>query len=105
MAKSVAIYGGGFKPPTKGHFEVTFEPVPTPILATKTEQLPRQIELYQNYPNPFNPTTTISYQLPFRGQVTLTVFDLAGRKISELVNQNQPAGTHRVKFAGNGLAS
>ena len=66
---------------------------------------PENFMLAQNFPNPFNPSTTISYQLAAIGPVKLTLFDLTGRKISELVNQNQPAGFYQLKFNGNGLAS
>jgi len=66
---------------------------------------PENFFLGQNFPNPFNPLTTITYQLPAEGWVTLTLYDLTGRKISELVNQHQTSGFYRVKFNGTGLAS
>ncbi|UCF64334.1 MAG: M20/M25/M40 family metallo-hydrolase [bacterium] len=66
---------------------------------------PESFILEQNFPNPFNPVTTIAYQLPVESAVKLTLFDLNGRKIAELVNQSQAAGYYRVKFNGNGLAS
>jgi mannose/cellobiose epimerase-like protein (N-acyl-D-glucosamine 2-epimerase family) len=90
---------------TSGNFEVTYAPAATPILATPPDQIPQQIQLYQNYPNPFNPTTTISWQLAVGSQVTLTVFDLSGRKMAELVNQYQPAGSYQIKFDASELAS
>ena len=97
---------------TGGHFEVTYERVVTPILASKNEQLPQQIHLYQNYPNPFNPMTTISYQLAVGpsgrrtgSQVTLRIFDLTGQRVAEIINQIQPAGAYQVQFNGSGLAS
>ena len=54
--------------------------------------LPSTIALEQNYPNPFNPSTTISYDLPKRSQVTLGIYDLLGKQIKTLVNQSQDAG-------------
>jgi hypothetical protein len=59
----------------------------------------------QNYPNPFNPATTISYQLPESGPVALMVFDVLGRVVRTLVNQEQPAGRHTVTFDASDLAS
>lgn len=66
---------------------------------------PTVFELDQNYPNPFNPSTTIPYQLPVDGLVTLKVFDLLGREIATLVNEQQKAGYYRVTFDANRLAS
>ena len=66
---------------------------------------PRNYALEQNYPNPFNPSTTIRYQIPKDGLVTLKVYDVLGRKVKTLVNSYQSAGEHFVKFDGRGLAS
>lgn len=55
-------------------------------------------ELNQNYPNPFNPTTVISYQLPVRRHVQIRVFDLLGREVATLVNEEKEAGTHQSTF-------
>jgi hypothetical protein len=61
--------------------------------------------LSQNYPNPFNPTTTISYTLENNTNVVLTVFDVLGRKINELVNGAQVAGNHSVNFSAENLST
>jgi hypothetical protein len=66
-------------------------------------ELPTEFELMQNYPNPFNPTTTISYALPNRSDMTLNVYDVNGRLIRTLVNGVQSAGSHSVTW--NGLNS
>ena len=58
--------------------------------------LPRRFYLYPNYPNPFNPLTTISWEMPQRAKVELTVFDVSGRKIETLIQRSMPAGTHKV---------
>ena len=61
---------------------------------------PESFALFQNYPNPFNPQTTISYQLPARAQVRLTVYNLLGEKIIELVNEVQNTGEKSVRWDG-----
>jgi len=61
--------------------------------------------LNQNYPNPFNPATTIRYQLPERSLVTIKVYDILGREVATLVNEEKPAGSYEVQFIGNGLTS
>jgi len=65
---------------------------------------PLTYKLYGNYPNPFNPTTTINYQLPTAGYLTIKVFDLLGREVVTLTKGVQPAGNHSVRFDGSGLA-
>lgn len=61
--------------------------------------------LDQNYPNPFNPSTTILYGLPSRSHVTLSVFNTLGQQVSNLVQAEQDAGYHEVKFDGADLPS
>lgn len=72
---------------------------------TQNNSAPGLFALQQNFPNPFNPTTTIAYHLPQKGTVKLTVYDIAGRTVSTLVDENQNAGTHSVKFSGEGFPS
>ncbi len=67
--------------------------------------LPAEFKLMQNYPNPFNPTTRINYQLPLISKVSIKVFDILGREIATLVNEEQPAGNHEIIFDGNKLTS
>ena len=56
--------------------------------------LPTEFTLQQNFPNPFNPNTNISYQLPIAGNVTLKVYDLLGREVATLVNEEKNAGSY-----------
>lgn len=75
---------------------------------TKTEHQetsPSQFTLYQNYPNPFNPTTKIKYQVPELTQVRVTVYDVLGKEIKTLVNEEKPAGIYELEFDGTSLPS
>lgn len=61
--------------------------------------------LYQNYPNPFNPTTTIRYELPQDGVVTIDIYDILGQKVRTILNEFQKADRYEVTFNSTGLAS
>jgi hypothetical protein len=61
--------------------------------------------LHQNYPNPFNPVTTIRYQMATSGAVRITVFDLLGKEIATLVDEQKSAGEHVVQFDARQFAS
>jgi hypothetical protein len=74
-------------------------------LGSPAAAVPDAFALRQNYPNPFNPTTTIAYQLPDPRHVTITVYDMLGREVAALVNEDKPAGFYAVPFDGSGLAS
>ena len=60
--------------------------------------IPINYTLHQNYPNPFNPFTSLRYDLPEDNFVTLTVYDMLGRKITQLVNTSQEAGFRSVQW-------
>jgi hypothetical protein len=70
-----------------------------------TSQVPQGIMLHQNYPNPFNPVTGIRYQVPGVSPVNLMVYDLLGREVATLVDEEKQAGTYEVMFDGTHLAS
>lgn len=59
---------------------------------------PSKFALYQNYPNPFNPVATITYDLPHATTVSLVVYDMLGREVAVLVNEQQALGNHRATF-------
>ncbi len=61
-------------------------------------QIPLEYSLNQNYPNPFNPSTQIEFNIPLAGHVTLKVYDVLGREVATLVNENKPAGNHSSFF-------
>jgi uncharacterized protein (TIGR02145 family) len=70
------------------------------------DELPKSLILHQNYPNPFNPSTQIRFALPESQQVTIRVYDVNGRMIAELVNnQTYSVGNHQVSFDGTGLST
>jgi hypothetical protein len=60
--------------------------------------LPTEFALAQNYPNPFNPTTNIKYQLPVDGLVKIKIYDMLGREIKTLVNEDQKAGYYTIEW-------
>ena len=66
---------------------------------------PVSFALEQNYPNPFNPVTQISYQLRSAQNVRISVFDITGRKVADLVRQFESAGSHSVSFRADNLSS
>jgi hypothetical protein len=66
---------------------------------------PARYLLEQNYPNPFNPGTTLRYSLPVGSFVTLSVFNPLGQIVASLVNEEQEAGVHEVRFASGNLSS
>lgn len=68
-------------------------------------ELPKVFALNQNYPNPFNPATTISYDVPRQAQVTLKVYDVAGREVTELVNGQHSPGSYNIQWNASGYAS
>jgi len=63
-------------------------------------QMPTAIHLFQNYPNPFNPATTIAFELPRNGEITLRVFDVLGRRARTLAKGRMTAGQHTVIWDG-----
>ena len=83
----------------------------TPITGIKENEpvvIPKNFALLQNYPNPFNPTTMIEYQIPNVGTqnfVSLRVYDVLGREVATLMNEQKPAGTYTVQFDGSSLSS
>jgi hypothetical protein len=92
--------------PTNRYNTIGFRSVQNSLVGTAVEAgMPTEFELGQNYPNPFNPSTTISYALPQRSHVTLTVFNTLGQLVATLVNSEMGAGDHEVRFDAAGLAS
>ncbi|HMQ70466.1 MAG TPA: T9SS type A sorting domain-containing protein, partial [Ignavibacteria bacterium] len=66
---------------------------------------PSTYSLSQNYPNPFNPSTTINFDLPNDGNVSLKLYDMSGKEVATLVNGVRAAGYYSVNFNASQLTS
>jgi flagellar hook assembly protein FlgD len=69
------------------------------------EEIPINFSLSQNYPNPFNPVTIIKFGLSKTSYVTLKIYDLTGRLVTTLINEEKEAGFYEVQFNGSNLSS
>jgi hypothetical protein len=67
--------------------------------------IPNEFRLSQNFPNPFNPSTNISFSIPSRAFVSLKIFDIRGREIATLINEDLPAGLYTKKWDANSFSS
>ena len=76
-------------------------------ITQNTNTVPEKFNLHQNYPNPFNPTTKIKFDISANtaGQTFLSVYDLLGRAVATLVNEQLQPGTYEVTFDGSNLPS
>jgi para-nitrobenzyl esterase len=77
----------------------------TGIENNNNSTLPGNFILFQNYPNPFNPTTIIRFEIPRESIVTIKLYDLLGREIKTLVNEEKTAGSYSYIFDGSSLSS
>ena len=69
------------------------------------DKLPSEYQLSQNYPNPFNPETTIDFRIDADSHVNISIFDINGNFVQELVNEWKESGSHQVKFSGHSIPS
>ncbi len=67
--------------------------------------MPEDFKLSQNYPNPFNPTTTIEFSIAKEGMVNISVFNVLGQKVAELINDVKSVGNYKVNFNASNLTS
>lgn len=70
-----------------------------------SNEIPKGFTLSQNYPNPFNPKTNINFSIAKPQHVKITVSDITGRQVAEIVNEKLSAGSYKADFDGSGLAS
>ncbi len=97
-----------------GHQGIRSGPNSTIVLAS-TEQttaiedeifsMPDRYYISQNYPNPFNAATTIKYGIPERSHVTIRIYDILGRKLDTLVDEERPAGQHQIVWRADNQPS
>lgn len=126
LAGSPALTGANFTNPNLSGFEATtyvgafgssnwtsgwanfnpknYTPSPVGIQQISTE-IPSVFRMNQNYPNPFNPTTKINFALPKSSYVSLKVFDVTGREVATLINENLNVGTYEYEFNATKLNS
>ena len=74
-------------------------------LSSNQNEVPRDFYLYQNYPNPFNPATHIRFDVAKSGFVTLDVYDITGKRVSQIVNEELNAGKYNIDFNASELSS
>ena len=79
--------------------------LPTSVENLTISSIPDQYSISQNYPNPFNPSTTIKFAIPEAALVKLTVYDILGRQVAILVNQQLSAGYYNQTFNASALSS
>jgi hypothetical protein len=84
---------------------IDFIPSVSVDVADDIKTVPSEFRLEQNYPNPFNPVTSFKYGIPTGGHVTLKIYDILGREISALVNEEKSAGEYNIQFDASSLAS
>lgn len=89
-------------PPGKGIYEYTFIPVG---IHPPGSNVPKDFALHQNYPNPFNPSTNVIFDIPKASFVNITVFDVSGRVVKTLVNEQKTEGTYNIMFNASSLSS
>jgi hypothetical protein len=101
------IYVTGRSNQLGGSTITTVKYVPVPLsVQGQNSGMPDEFALEQNYPNPFNPVTTIKYSVNKASLVKLTIYDILGREVKLLVNNEfKTAGTYNAEFNGSDLAS
>lgn len=101
MVAYLVCFGSSTYPPVQKHENPTF--------VTGVEEQPDVVvtdfNLSQNYPNPFNPTTQIDFTLPDAGFTSLKIYDMLGREVATLVNEDMTAGAYTVDFDASNLSS
>lgn len=83
-------------------FNFTVSPVSINLISG---EIPKDYKLYNNYPNPFNSQTRIKFQIPKDGAVKLRIYDVSGKEIGELINDNLRTGVYEVNWNSGRLAS
>jgi hypothetical protein len=77
----------------------------TSVKENRIQEITPNYHLYQNYPNPFNPSTVISFQLPVFSHVKLIIYDILGREVTKLIDEDRLAGYHSITWNAKNVAS
>jgi hypothetical protein len=107
-ADSLLLVGGHSRAFGQGDYDIWIIKLDTTSLDAREYpaiEIPNEFRLVGIYPNPFNPTTTIEFDLPVTTEVSFQVYDVQGRLVRELLNENVTAGSHKVEFNGEGYPS
>jgi len=80
-------------PPSKNGFRHV-------VLKTDDENTPPIFKLFANYPNPFNPSTTLRFSIPSDGKVQISIYNIKGQKVRDLLKQDMQAGMHTITWEG-----
>jgi glycosidase len=103
---SLSAYGSGIYTISSQQEMVVLPPLPQIVsVDERVDNTPKDFQLFQNYPNPFNPSTTIKYQIPNSGIVTIKIYDILGREIKTLVNRFEKSGAYEIHVNASDLAS
>lgn len=98
--------GNGFNSGDTWNFKVRFPvKIYNPSAVINTGEIVNGYQLKQNYPNPFNPTTNIKFSIPKEGFVSLKVFDITGKEVATLVNQNMKTGSYSADWNASEMSS
>ncbi len=95
----------GFSEAVEGFYKSNFTDIVVSVDDKNTKPVPSSFILYQNYPNPFNPTTKINFVIPKSSVVNLKVYDILGREVATLVNEEKHPGSYEIEFDGSKLSS
>ncbi len=96
-----SVFVGNFQ----GIWQMPLRDIVLSVKQTGLQTSPGSFKLWQNYPNPFNPATTIRYDIPKLSHVTISIYDILGRKVKTIVNAQMVPGHYRVNFNASDLAS
>ncbi|HMT10670.1 MAG TPA: fibronectin type III domain-containing protein, partial [Ignavibacteria bacterium] len=88
-----------------GYSNIAFDTTLNLTPVTNINSAARVFRLFDNYPNPFNPETNISFTVPVKTNVKITIYDIAGKEVSTVLNGIMIPGEHTIIFNGNALAS
>ena len=102
VAKDRGIIPHYSSSPDTGYYSLKYDSTLTDV---KINNKPGYFSLYQNFPNPFNPSTDIKYVINKTSFVTLKIFDILGREVATLINEEKSPGTYNVEFSAENLSS